>query len=665
MSPRERNLAVILGALLVLSVVVVGYFLILQPLQAGSAKQAALEKEVADLKLQAEKITAVVPKLNDAKRRSFPSDPKAPTKPGQPAPAAAAGTATRPGASSAKLEYTLLLSRLLAKTKIPHDAISMKERVMDARGVPVLANTKRPAYVRYAWDIEARNIDMWEVHDFLTAYYKVDLLHQITSFSLKRDENTSATQRRNDRKDLTLTITTEAIMIDGVESRPSLVPVPSGFAAVGGLPGFDAIAFNPDPAAGRLINPFRAAPVLAFRELPNRAREPRDYSYLVQKDMFHGAWPAPPKPSFDKLADVTVKAGEPINPVKLSLSGLLPPGAVKWDVKTDANSKLLPTGSVRLDVSKQTPTAALSFKPAEGEFGTTTVSVVATLPDGKELKGSMRVTVGAPAPKDEISAYIFLVNTTVRSDGSASALIRDRYNPFEYEVVVLPKEELKVRKYWFPLANKKDLEKVTPLLVINDEDVKGVGQTATKREFKVVAIDSDGLIVIDVTPPPAKPGGVIGIPIGPAGVGGAKGGGFPGGGGPGGGGPGGGKGFGPGGKPKVADPPAFIPLSGAVGVPSALIPPAPTPKLYRWALGKSLRELKEVDRDTAARILTQAGKTGPINATVSEPVAVAPAQPKPTALPPMAPPVDPHATPKASDAAPAVPVAPAPRPVSN
>ena len=100
--------------------------------------------------------------------------------------------------------------------------------------------------------VEIRNIDMWEVHDFLTYYYDVDLLHQITAIMIKRDENAGGTKKVTDRKDLTLTLTTEAIMLEGAETRRNLIPVPSAFAAVGGWRGFDSVAFNPDPKPAAL-----------------------------------------------------------------------------------------------------------------------------------------------------------------------------------------------------------------------------------------------------------------------------------------------------------------------------------------------------------------------------------------------------------------------------
>ncbi|MBY0513043.1 MAG: hypothetical protein K2P78_03925, partial [Gemmataceae bacterium] len=488
MTPRERKMALTLGVLLLLGLGAVGYLMVLRPLQEGTARRDALQKEVDELTEQADKLRASQPKLAAAKRKSLPANPAPVTKPGQGVPAAT--TLTPSEASDAKLEYTLLLTRLLARAKIPTTSVSVSDRALDARGIPLIPNTKKPAYLRAAWNVEIRNIDMWELHDFLVAFYQVDLLHQITGLTITRDETpTGGKKAELSRHDLTVKLTAEAIMLDGAERRPNLIVVPSGFAAVGGLRGYDAIAYNPQYPA-RLINPFRVHPLLATGH--------RDYSYIVLKDMFHGHLPTAPKPSFDRIPDVAVKLGEPIAPVKVTLGGELPPGPIKWDVKY--GGKILPPGSVKVEPSRQGPAATVSLTPAEGEAGFAQVEVIATLPDGKQLTNTLKVGVSALPPKDEISAYIFLTNTTVRSDGTATATIRDRYNPFDYEVRA-GRDGVKVQKYWYLTATqRKEDGPTTPQLMIGDENV-----TATQKVFKVVALDDDGLILLDVTQPPAKP----------------------------------------------------------------------------------------------------------------------------------------------------------------
>jgi hypothetical protein len=589
MTSRERNLAIIMGVLLLVGVAFIGWTFLAQPLMAKHSQTVALEAEVLDLQKQADDSQKLAPKLAEAKRRSLPADPKAAaarlaTQAAAPQ-AGAPATAVKPESSStARLEYSMLLGRLLERAKIPVDSITVKEKTADARGIPVLPN-KRPAYTRVIYDVDVRNVDLWEIHDFLTGYYQVDLLHQITSLTIKREEGAQAAGKK-DRKDLTLNMTTEAILLDGAEPRPNLVPIPSAFAAVGGWPGYDAIAFNANPNPARLINPFRTTPLLA----PSR----RDYSLIVLRDMFHGPLPPPPPPGLGEVKTVYAQVGTPVPPVKLTPTGEWPAGPVVWEVQSDGG-RVLPLGSVKVDPAKQT----VSVTPARDEVGNGMVSVVAKLPDGKVLKTSFVVSVTpVPVPpsqpqKDEISAYIFLVNTTLRSDGTGSAVIRDRFNPHDYEIEVTPKEGTKVRKYWYPHAEKKDLETITPLLVIGDDNT-----SSTRRTFKVVALDSEGLVVMDMTlghptgsgPSKSEKGGPPqkgGPPKGP-----------------------------PAAAPKPGEPIPVRPstLAAAGGGPAAVVPTG-APKLYRWGVGKSLKQLAEIPKDEADRILQRAEKTGPLGAT--------------------------------------------------
>src|SRR5205807_5873398 len=130
----------------------------------------------------------------------------------------------------------------------------------------------------------------------------------------------------------------------------------------------------------------------------------------------------------------------------------------------------------------------LPLTPAKDEIGSGTVSVVAKLADGKELKTSFKVSVAAVPVKqepqrDEISAYIFLVNTTTRSDGTGSAVIRDRFNPQDYEIEVTP-QGVKVSKFSYRGGVERRTPVTSPLLVITDDDIPGEFGTSTKRTFK-------------------------------------------------------------------------------------------------------------------------------------------------------------------------------------
>jgi hypothetical protein len=258
--------------------------------------------------------------------------------------------------------------------------------------------------------------------------------------------------------------------------------VSTAFAAAGGLAGYNAIALVPE--AGRALTPLQLAPALAGGR--------RDYTLIVQNDLFHGPIPAAPAPPRE----------EP-------------------------------------------------------------------LPDSSDA--------------------IKLVMATTRSDGSAVAVVRDNFNPFNYEIEADAKG-VRVTKYvYFGAAKRKDRFYGPPdQLVISDEEV-----SKTNRQFKVVSIAEDGLVLIDLKPSAASEG---------AKPGGAKPGTPPG-----------------GGTPGRRGPRTGLGPLGAlalIGTAEAEAPsPADQPTLYRWGVGKSLKGLAEVPREEARKILQRSAETGPVGAT--------------------------------------------------
>jgi len=115
----------------------------------------------------------------------------------------------------------------------------------------------------------------------------------------------------NDRKDLAAKIITEAIILDGAEPRRTLLSVPTAFAAVGGMSGYNALLLTPEASRG--LSPIQFTPVLATSG--------RDYTMIVQNDMFHGPLPLRPPSVFEKIADISNEVDKPIAPVKVRLAG--------------------------------------------------------------------------------------------------------------------------------------------------------------------------------------------------------------------------------------------------------------------------------------------------------------------------------------------------------
>lgn len=557
MNTRDRFLAVLLIALIGVGVAgAAGYLLVYEPIQEKTAAAATLDKEVADLTAQWNKFTRDRKRLDEVKRRSLPADEPL-----------------------AKQEYNDMLIRLVRRAGIPPGFTVTPNTSPDARGVPLLpGNAKKPAYTKVVSVVEFSKADMWAVRDFLEGYYKLNLLHQITNISISRKEEAAtaggrpraADTRSASRKDLTVKLTTEAIILDGAENRRTLLPVSRAFAAVGGMPGYSAVADTPE--VGRGLTPLQLAPVLAART--------RDYSYLAVKDIFHGPLPAPKPLSVERIADVAVRQGDPVGPVKVPLGGEMEYlGEV--GLKVTAGGRLLPPEAIAVDEDART----ITITPPEGESGSDTVTVVARSEFGQEAKGSFRFTVDPPkvVAKEDVSAAVRLIAVSTASDGTATAVVRDNANRQKYEIEAT-RRRVKVVKYFYAGATKKkDPDYHDPDKYVPDELVIAPDATSTDRRFRVVAVDEGGLIVQDLKPaeaPAPKPGG---------------------------------KDKGP--KPAAKEEP---PKAGSDA-------PAAAPVVYRWAAGKSLAELVRVPADEADRILRKAAEAGPVGATAVAATAPPPA----------------------------------------
>ena len=583
MTSRERTLALVLIGAVALTVVVIGgYLFVWQPIQDNAAEQAKLDDEIKKLTTEAQAQAASAKRLAVARTRSLPAD-----------------------ADLAKREYVVALERLLETAGAPKGyTISLKASDNSARSVPEIAKGK-PIYTRVAYDVEIKKADMWVIKDFLKGYYELGLLHQITNFSIKKDDDAGAKgpPRRND---LSVKLTTEAVLVDGADTRRTLLPVPTAFAAVGG--GGLLQAMRATPEAGRGVTPKPLVPVLS----PNG----RDYSLIVLKDPFNGPLAPPPGFKLSPIKDVVVTQDGGPTPVKVALSGEGSQGA---RVTAVVSGGPFPEGALKVDPKSH----AIELPKTSASEGTATVTVYATSVEGKSEKTAFKVSVEAKKgteeravvdKRDEVSGAIILTMLTFRSDGTATAAIRDNANKQRY-VIELDAKGAKIMKERFGkhvAFEGKDERKVERVGWFEDEAHKkqapGVlnlsdETSKTNRTFKVVAVDADGLILADLRPD--------GAPIAPAApkAGGKGAGGMfqPGGGGF------GGKGGG-GGPPKQG--PAN-PLAAIAGGMAGTIPAAPS-KLYRWSVGQSLATVagKQIPDEDAKKIIKQADATGPMFASV-------------------------------------------------
>jgi hypothetical protein len=564
MTPRERFLATIVLALLLLGGGAAGgYFLVLSPLQKKKQAATTLQKEVDDLDMKLLTMKKSAPQVAAVKRASFPPDPSDSKDPNR-----------VPTFNLAIAEYKRLLQHLLTQAGIK-DGRPLNEKVNTSGRSPATPEMapKKPAYTTLTFQIEINKANLWQVVDFLYGYYQVDLLHQITDIKVTRENKVTES-----RDGLKVVITSEAIALDGVEPRPNLVPVPNAFAAAAGVPALQAVSARPETA-------------LKLTRSGALASRSRDYSFVALHDMFYGVVPPyvpPPVRPFTlaKFEDVTLKRDDKPYEVKVKLSG---DGTAGAKVSATATGSLLPEGS--LEVDPKSGTIMIPAATAEmSEGATSKVEVVAVAADGKTTKKeTFTVSVEkSNRPVLLIDHFIRLVIVSTASDGSGEAIIRDGFGPFRYRVSATAKG-IEVTKEW-PVTGKswkrdRDYDHPPGVLMISDEE------TATRRTFKVVAVEPDALIVCEIGQPDpaqveAKQGKGPGRGMRP-----------------------------PGGVPAKQGP--ADPVSAVAGAVTAAIP---QPAYYRWANGKSLKELLDPDPkkscklkpDEVREILRRVASDGPV-----------------------------------------------------
>ena len=273
MTPRERRLAVLLSALIVLFVFGGGgYFGVYQPLSERYAQADSLEQEIADRQARLDKAERDRPRLVRTLKRSLPADQ-----------------------DTARQEYDAAINRVLKDARVPASAYTVKPKATDGKSAPELdPKTKKPAFSRVALEVSLSKVSYATVLDVLSRYYRLNLLQQISKFTIKKTEDLPPAplgSSVSDRPDLTVTFVTEAIILDGAENRRSLLPIPSAAGAAGGGAGYATLFASPEITRG--MTPVQWEPVLA---VPSR-----DYAPMLVKDIFHGPPPGarpkdPPPP---------------------------------------------------------------------------------------------------------------------------------------------------------------------------------------------------------------------------------------------------------------------------------------------------------------------------------------------------------------------------------
>jgi hypothetical protein len=270
MSSREKYLAGFLVFALVCGVAYGGYAFLVSPYLEKKRLIRDLQNDIADRESTKQTMEFKNKRLQTVMyKRSLPADLEV-----------------------AKQEYSTALRRILRESKVPI-GYSFAERPPDLRNIPQMAKGK-PFYNKIAYTITISKIDVGTFMTFLKKFYDMNLLHQITQFTLKREDTASlAADKRtaNKRADLSCTLAIEAVILDGVPQRKTLFAAPTGTGGLLGGMGLYSIENNAEVARG--ITPQEFVRVLA---VPNRM-----YADVVAHDVFHGYLPPPEPPPPPKV----------------------------------------------------------------------------------------------------------------------------------------------------------------------------------------------------------------------------------------------------------------------------------------------------------------------------------------------------------------------------
>jgi hypothetical protein len=330
MNAREKRMVVILSVLLAVALVFGGYLLVYSP---WSQKKDQAKRLTEEIEKKNDRIFAYSASVKQAERFKAMSLPAETT--------------------TARREYDFLLGQIIKQTGAPSGFTVTPKPVQGNSSIPVLpsgdgsvvvaAGKEKFAYQKIVSEIKLTKVDLRMLGEFLRAYHSLPILQHISSMRITRKDEpgSAATRRTRDRsdpeqwKDLEVLITTEALILDGVEDRKSLVSQPRPLSAVVGAPMFYGLMASSDFGM-KLALSYAAAKI----PLPETSTSTsRDYAMLVGKDIFHGPIPKEPEPV------IITKTPDPPKEdisrfIKLNEITRRSDGSAKFEIRDQANNFL-------------------------------------------------------------------------------------------------------------------------------------------------------------------------------------------------------------------------------------------------------------------------------------------------------------------------------------
>ena len=254
MTTRERSLSIGLGTFIGVGLLgFVGWQFVLSPMLDKDKQIKARQSEVDQLQWDIDEIAAQRKKFEANRQQSLPSD-----------------------VGLSRTQYGILLEGLMRKADFAAGAYKIQVGEADSKSAPTIA-PKKPAYTRLTYLVTVKG-ELYHLVDFMRSFYQQPLLHQIKQINVLRPSD----QRAQGRKELDITMTVEALVLDNAPARPTLLPVIREVALLSGVAAFTG--HNLRVVAEGRGSQLPPADVLAS--------VPREYLAIAGKDVFFGP---PPK----------------------------------------------------------------------------------------------------------------------------------------------------------------------------------------------------------------------------------------------------------------------------------------------------------------------------------------------------------------------------------
>jgi len=281
MTARERIMIYVLGGLALGGLGYVAYTTFVGPIRAQGETVRALENDIGDRQVQ----LAVDRRNNQRLKSLLPLTLPA-------------------NRELAEGEYETMLGRLFRESKIS-GAKYVKQTQSETDPEPELTpgtpgKPGKKAYQKVNYSINFEKVTLAKLTDFLERYYRVPLMHQIVKCSIKHSVSSTAPAFKSptgdDRNDLSVSLVTEVVLLDGAPERMTLFAVPDSFGAA--LGGVALHALRNDTEKARYLTPNPNPLHYALADMK------RDYDLLAARDAFHGPLPPyPPLPKKDVKTD--------------------------------------------------------------------------------------------------------------------------------------------------------------------------------------------------------------------------------------------------------------------------------------------------------------------------------------------------------------------------